>query len=434
MIAGMAMVADTASAQGETRPLITGPVIEIDEVFPPTDPGRLFSSAIVWVYEAEALRPGETRVHLSNIRVAGVGDFRVDFAEFSGRLIERLEPEDLASRTSLWSKTAYGEGISVRVRGTDAAELLSFRIDALTSDVDAVVLENIVGENELVDVAAYAGPLRGTIDAVEGAVARLNFIRDGGKAKCSGFLISPDVMLTARHCVDSDAVCETAVAAFGLQKDAIGLLHLGEQYRCTEFLGTAADFDAAALRLARQPGGRWGTVALAAAPAVHGDPLFIVQHPGGEPKQVSVAECNAVDDDDVGNGADEFAHSCDTKTGSSGAPVFATDGSVVGLHYLGHGLAPGADAVNGAVHSVAVRRWLDESDEDPEARAAPIAAEVEPDGPQDSRPAEIPADATPLELPTAGDRPGPPVLVDHDDVPVVSSPGFEGPPATPMDD
>jgi hypothetical protein len=99
--------------------------------------------------------------------------------------------------------------------------------------------------------------------------------------------------------------------------------------------------------------------------------LVIVQHPSGEPKQASIADCQLSGPDRVpvppggtcvyGNlpgvnrvgvtpgDKTDFGHLCDTKGGSSGSPVADWDtGLVVGLHHFGF-LDGSADPVNQAV-------------------------------------------------------------------------------------
>ena len=72
---------------------------------------------------------------------------------------------------------------------------------------------------------------------------------------------------------------------------------------------------------------------------INGEELFIIQHPAGETKQISMNECAV--SRPVADGraaATDFAHTCDTLGGSSGSPVFTTDGRLVGLHHYGRGV------------------------------------------------------------------------------------------------
>jgi endonuclease G len=61
-----------------------------------------------------------------------------------------------------------------------------------------------------------------------------------------------------------------------------------------------------------------------------GEYVSIIQHPGGEPKQISVRENQLVDIADA-----RLTYLCDTAPGSSGSPVFNDSWQIVGLHHSG---------------------------------------------------------------------------------------------------
>jgi V8-like Glu-specific endopeptidase len=93
---------------------------------------------------------------------------------------------------------------------------------------------------------------------------------------------------------------------------------------------------------------------------------MVIQHPGGEPKQVSFIACEAIQDPVDGRGPEtDFTHTCDTAGGSSGAPVFDLQGRLVGLHH--YGFAEGqieAWRENRAVRFNRLRGWMASGEED----------------------------------------------------------------------
>jgi hypothetical protein len=73
-----------------------------------------------------------------------------------------------------------------------------------------------------------------------------------------------------------------------------------------------------------------------ATDAAISEELAIIQHPGGNEKQISFINCTvmALPVDGRANETD-FSHTCDTAGGSSGSPVFNANGVLVGLHHYG---------------------------------------------------------------------------------------------------
>ena len=169
-------------------------------------------------------------------------------------------------------------------------------------------------------------------------VAKLAYIKYMKPYVCTGFLIADDLLMTNQHCVSDQAVCETTVAIFGYQYHAEGHLDPGRQHRCLSVEDTHYEHDVAVLKLADAPGEDWGRLDFAAKDPVDGEDLLLIQHPAGQPKQVSKTDCTVLGPSSDGRGKDtDFAHGCDTLGGSSGSPVINLRGQVVGLHHYGFG-------------------------------------------------------------------------------------------------
>ena len=108
-------------------------------------------------------------------------------------------------------------------------------------------------------------------------------------------------------------------------------------FRLRELLHTSFALDYALVRL-KKPVDRVPLRLDSTHPA-NREQLLIIQHPGGEPKQISLRDCT-VDGTPVDGRREagtDFGHQCDTMTGSSGSPVFRFGTkTVVGLHHLGY--------------------------------------------------------------------------------------------------
>jgi V8-like Glu-specific endopeptidase len=86
--------------------------------------------------------------------------------------------------------------------------------------------------------------------------------------------------------------------------------------------------------------------------ATENESLVLIQHPAGEFKQVSIADCRVagVSRTGVAAAGTDFGHLCDSLGGSSGSPVVdGQTGRVVGLHHWGFEEGA-ANPVNQAVH------------------------------------------------------------------------------------
>jgi Trypsin-like peptidase domain len=84
------------------------------------------------------------------------------------------------------------------------------------------------------------------------------------------------------------------------------------------------------VQLSGYPGDDWGFLPLGAALVAVGDRVNIIQHPGGQPKQIAMRD-NLVQY--VGGGIVQYVTS--TLPGSSGSPVLTDSWQVCALHHAG---------------------------------------------------------------------------------------------------
>jgi V8-like Glu-specific endopeptidase len=307
------------------------------------------------------LAPVAAPLHLANIALKEPGTFTMQVVDGAGRVVEDLTKAELAGKSDLWTKTAFGDFIGVRLYGDAAPQSISFDINKLSFDFAPIKSESIVGPDQRKQVVDYVGAYSDVIAKIERPVAKVTFIRDGAGYACTGFLIGEDRLLTNDHCVDTDPICQTTVVLFGYQYQIDGALSTGEQYRCSKVLASNVSLDFAMLQLEGSPGNIWGVEKLSATDPQKGDQLLMVEHPAGEPKQVSVADCKSVTGAVQGRGAEpdtDIGDSCDTLGGSSGSPVFNTSGAVILLHHLGKAQSGSFSDMNRAVRMVKIMEVL----------------------------------------------------------------------------
>jgi hypothetical protein len=164
------------------------------------------------------------------------------------------------------------------------------------------------------------------------AVAYLDLPAAG--SRCTGFLITPDVLLTNHHCVPDASAARGARAFFRYESGVAG----DTPVDCSTFVGNDLTLDFALLQCAGRPGDTFGTVSLTARAARRGEAVYVIHQncdyysaPSCLPtKKLSAGSALGVDV--------EISHDADTLGGSSGSPLFARDThEVVGLHHVGLG-------------------------------------------------------------------------------------------------
>jgi endonuclease G len=155
----------------------------------------------------------------------------------------------------------------------------------------------------------------------------------------TGFTISPRLLLTNNHVLDSAETSASSRVEFNFQEDSAGnplppvvlnldpgrffLTNKGLDFTVVAVVDRAADGtelrDFCWLPLI----GEQGKVLV-------GEYLNVIQHPNGEPKQLALRENRLIDL------LPDFLHyETDTAPGSSGSPVFNDQWEVVGLHHSG---------------------------------------------------------------------------------------------------
>jgi V8-like Glu-specific endopeptidase len=282
------------------------------------------------VYHDSTVRALRVHVRLDPAVPAAPG-WRLQFRTLDGDVVEEVAGDSpLVRAEGYWSDTIPGRGSIVDLVGTVGPDP-HLAVDAYAYSEGRSVPSAIHGPDgrqairkALPDLQAHAGP-----------IGRLRTMTRRGEAFCSGFLVSASLLMTNHHCVADEAEARSTVVELGYDSYTSS----PTRHRVAAVEATDAGLDFAVLRLTPAPEARWGRLTLASTGEVTDrEPLAIIQHPGGEPKQVSVDGCvvSGVARTGSGGALSDFGHECDTLGGSSGSPVLdPATGQVVGLHHLG---------------------------------------------------------------------------------------------------
>jgi V8-like Glu-specific endopeptidase len=163
------------------------------------------------------------------------------------------------------------------------------------------------------------------------AVARIK-CRDGGLA--SGFLLPGDLLVTNHHVLKRPESAAGAVAGFNHQKTVDGRDAETREYPLEPgvFFTTSEADDCTIVKVGGEPSARWGAIEIGneAVQIQAEDRVNIIQHPGGDQKQLSFFHNLVMF---VGEGRVQYL--TDTLPGSSGSPVFDHRWRLVALHHSG---------------------------------------------------------------------------------------------------
>lgn len=212
-------------------------------------------------------------------------------------------------------------------------------------DRDPNGLERILGTSDLCSINFLA---RG-LEAAK-AVARIRVRRGDGRGEWfgTGFLVAPGLLLTNHHVLAEADQAAMAVAEFNFQHDLNGVESPRRVYNLTpsRLFFTDGTLDCSFVEVAPRsfdgtPLSEFGHLPLieASGKAIDAEWVSMIQHPGGQPKQIAIRDSQIVSlssEDAVGVDTEIFIHySTDSQPGSSGAPVFNDQWQVIALHHRG---------------------------------------------------------------------------------------------------
>ena len=182
------------------------------------------------------------------------------------------------------------------------------------------------------------------------AVGRI--VTQNGRGFGTGFLISPRLLMTNNHVIDTPELAARCAVQFDFVKAIDGSIGPTETYQFLPqvFFVTARpvdglnlDYTIIAVEETNRDGralARRGCVPLieTSGKLVVGDLTNIIQHPGGEAQQVAIRDSEVVETrtlERTGNAEHFIRYEADTQPGSSGSPVFNDLWQVGALHHSG---------------------------------------------------------------------------------------------------
>lgn len=203
----------------------------------------------------------------------------------------------------------------------------------------------------------------------------------------TGFLVSPRLLLTNNHVLESAEIAAASHVRFNHQDGVDGrpLAAVDFDFRPDAFFITseALDFTLVAVNAREEQLRPFGFYPLIAAQgkALLGECLSIIQHPGARPKQVALRNNKIVDL------LDDFIHyETDTEPGSSGSPGTNDQWEVVVLHHAsvrrGNGFANEGVRVSRIVDTVRAARL--DTDEQRRLRDQLLRPDARPTPPRET--------------------------------------------------
>jgi hypothetical protein len=264
----------------------------------------------------------------------GTRDWMVIVESFDGAHREAIPAADVQD-VEHWSSPVPG-GMAI-VRLVPDATTANIQADAYAIPITIDSPQGLIGQDDSKFLDHMLIP-PGVVTWTR-AIARLSVMTPKGRGSCTGFLVGSDLMLTNQHCIANNSDARQSWVEFGVDSTAAS----PTSFRIIKLIASDPQLDYSLVRISGNASSTFGRLYLGAGIARNNTTnsqtidLWIVQHPKGGLKKVAFPP-NCSLRSPLLSGVDgvksDFGTTCDTRTGSSGAPVMDVKTALVlGLHH-----------------------------------------------------------------------------------------------------
>ena len=232
----------------------------------------------------------------------------------------------LATQAMANNKVVYGIDNRMDVFETSDQFYLELADSTAAMISKSKIAEITTGENK----GTYSISAR-TLGKARGLCEDERYVNQVAPANCSGFLVAPDLLVTAGHCMKSQRDCDNSYWVFNLavgeEGDVTNVITKSDVYNCGEIIdqkyGDSKD-DYALIRLGRSVDGRTPLKVRTEGKVSPDAPLVMIGHPSGLPTKIAPG-INVRDN----TSPIFFSTNADAFGGNSGSAVFNEDTGLV---------------------------------------------------------------------------------------------------------
>ena len=313
---------------------------------------------VVWTDTVVSPGAEFVRVHFKNVNLAP-GDY-LTVSSPDGLQTWTYTGRGPHSDGAIWAFAIDGDTAVVRIHGGRGAGH-GYQIDAVGHGTvglgpkNGPIPEVVCGTDGRENIACHP-----EASAASNPTARLLFVSGGFQYVCTGELIAgsnANTLITNNHCIDTQSETSSLQAKFNYQTTTCGG---GTNAPTTDYAGGTflktnterrrggkGGLDYTLLTLQGNPEGTWGEITATSRAAVINEPIWFIQHPGGNQKAIGYWEDGAhtsrckvnTINATYGQSAtgSQTGYACDSEGGSSGSAIIADDANhrAIALHHYG---------------------------------------------------------------------------------------------------